>query len=116
MTVQVISSSTAEHYVWGGDCDGWHLVRQPGLSVIHERMPPGRQEVRHFHTRARQFFFVLDGVLTLEVEGVCHDLQPGQGLEMPPRVAHQAINRSAGDAAFLVISQPPAQGDRVTAD
>lgn len=36
-----ISKANAEHYLWGGDCDGWHLVKNQNLSVIHERMPSG---------------------------------------------------------------------------
>ncbi|MFZ4808384.1 MAG: cupin domain-containing protein [Hyphomicrobiaceae bacterium] len=116
MTDRVISKLTAPHYAWGGDCDGWHLVRQPGLSIIHERMPTGRVEVRHHHTQARQFFFVLEGTLTLEVDGTIRDLGRGEGLEIAPLAVHQAINRSGADVEFLVISQPPAQGDRVVAD
>jgi mannose-6-phosphate isomerase-like protein (cupin superfamily) len=109
----MISKETAEHYSWGGDCDGWHLVRQPGLSVIHERMPPGRSEVRHHHTVSRQFFFVLGGVLTLEVGGAVEDIPAGYGREIAPLEPHQAMNRSAAPVEFLVVSQPPARGDRV---
>ncbi len=50
-----ISVANAEHYTWGANCDGWHLVRTPELSVIQERVPPGGRETRHLHTRARQF-------------------------------------------------------------
>ncbi|ADV68456.1 cupin domain-containing protein [Deinococcus maricopensis] len=109
----MISRASAEHYTWGGDCDGWHLVRTAALSVIQERMPPGRAEVRHAHGQARQFFFVLSGVLTLEVDGVVHVLGVQEGVEVPPGAAHQARNVSAGPVEFLVTSQPPAHGDRV---
>ncbi|GLI08987.1 hypothetical protein YDYSG_50190 [Paenibacillus tyrfis] len=51
-----ISKANAPHYNWGDQCDGWHLVRQPELSVIHERMPPHTAEVRHYHKQARQLF------------------------------------------------------------
>ena len=107
-----ISSASAEHYTWGAQCDGWHLVRAPGLSVIQERMPPGTSEVRHRHAHSRQFFFVLAGELTLEVLGAVHVLTAGMGLEIAPGVAHQAVNRSSAPAEFLVISQPPSHGDR----
>ena len=42
--------SNAEHYVWGDGCDGWRLLDRPDLSVIEERIPPGRGEVVHFHS------------------------------------------------------------------
>ncbi len=112
----MINTTTAEHYLWGDGCDGWHLVRAEGLSVIQERMPPGTKEVRHAHGRARQFFYVLSGTLTMEVAGVATRLAPGDGVEVPPGVPHQALNDSDADVAFLVISQPPAQGDRILAE
>lgn len=108
-----VSIETAQHYLWGEVCDGWHLVRTDGLSVIEERMPPGAAEERHFHTKARQFFYVLEGELTLEVEGRLHGLGAQQGLEIAPGEKHQARNESNLDVRFLVISSPPGQGDRV---
>jgi mannose-6-phosphate isomerase-like protein (cupin superfamily) len=97
----------------GAGCDGWHLVQQPGLSVIQERMPPGTAEVCHFHQHARQFFYVLSGAATLEVYGVRETLTAGQGLDIAPTVPHQIFNESVEAIEFLVISQPPSHGDRV---
>ena len=112
-----IRTADAEHYRWGGpdgtDCDGWHLVRTPELSIIEERMPAGASEVRHYHVRARQFFYVLEGELNLEVEGDEVAVRAGEGVEIGPGVAHQAINRSGSAVRFLVTSQPPSHGDRV---
>jgi mannose-6-phosphate isomerase-like protein (cupin superfamily) len=106
------STETAAHYVWGDGCDGWHLVRDASLSVIEERMPAGTSEVRHWHARSRQFFYVLSGTLTMEVEGVRHRLPARSGIELPPGTAHQALNDGAVDAEFLVVSMPPSHGDR----
>ncbi|MDB4913494.1 MAG: Cupin 2 conserved barrel domain protein [Gemmatimonadetes bacterium] len=111
-----ISTATTDHYTWGGTCDGWHLVRGAGFSVIEERMPPDSREVRHWHARAVQFFYVLSGVLTMEIEGAVHELGTGSGIELPSGTAHQARNDSANDVRFLVISSPPHQGDRRDAD
>lgn len=113
--IRKTSKGNAEHYVWGDVCDGWHLVKQADLSVIHERMPPGTQEVRHYHEQARQYFFVLEGTATLEVDGVRYELNPHEGLEVPPFVPHQMFNASGQDVEFLVISQPNSRGDRVSA-
>lgn len=115
MATEQISTTTAPHYVWGEVCDGWHLVKADALSVIEERMPPGAAERRHFHERARQFFYVLAGELTLEVDGADCVLHQQTGLEIQPGAAHQAFNRSAADVRFLVVSQPPSHGDRIAA-
>ena len=111
--MEPISAKTAEHYVWGDGCDGWHLVRTDELSVIEERMPPGTAEQRHMHERSRQFFYVLSGELTIELEGEVNLLIPGMGLEVAPRQAHQVMNFSGTNAVFLVVSQPPGRVDRI---
>lgn len=108
-----INKRNAEHYTWGDQCDGWHLVNQQDLSIIHERMPPNTSEVRHYHTKSRQFFFVLTGTATLEINEFIENVTPLEGVEVPPHVAHQMMNRSDEDVEFLVISQPTSKEDRV---
>jgi mannose-6-phosphate isomerase-like protein (cupin superfamily) len=107
-----VSTETAHSYGWGDGCTGWHLVRSQNLSVIEERMPGGTSEIRHWHARARQFFYVLSGTLTIEVEGQTHQLEARSGIELPPGTAHQARNASGTDVEFIVISEPRSHGDR----
>ncbi|GLQ49776.1 cupin domain-containing protein [Dyella flava] len=110
-----ISTANAQHYQWGQACDGWHLLATDGLSVIEEHMPPGSFEQRHRHVHARQFFYVLEGEATLELEGTVYRLQAGQGLHVPPGTAHQMRNDSHGQVRFVVVSSPRSHGDRVAA-
>jgi mannose-6-phosphate isomerase-like protein (cupin superfamily) len=129
--MQPTSRHTAEHYTWPSagtshvpndrssaigpqQCDGWHLHRSAGLSVIEERMPPGTAEQRHLHRQATQFFYVLAGELTLELDGVLHSLPVGTGCTVVAQTPHQVFNRGEEDARFLVISEPPSHADRVT--
>jgi mannose-6-phosphate isomerase-like protein (cupin superfamily) len=112
MTRRSTQATLENHYAWGEVCDGWHLVWSDDLSVIEERMPPGSAEQRHFHVRARQFFYVLYGELTMEIDGRLQLIGPRQGIEVLPGEAHQASNRSDAAVRFLVISQPPGRGDR----
>jgi mannose-6-phosphate isomerase-like protein (cupin superfamily) len=113
MPTGIISAANAEHYTWGAGCDAWYLVRTPGLHVIEELMQPGASETPHHHTHARQFFFVLDGELTLAFDRHDFQLRAGEGLEIAPGQIHQAVNRSSTPVRFLVTSQPPSHGDRV---
>src|SRR5262249_33665734 len=110
-----ITIHTAEHYLWGQVCDGWHLVRAPELSVIQERVPTGAAEARPYPTRSREFCFVLEGQAVLEADGERYLLGPRPGLEVPPSTPHQLSNDSAHDVVFLVISQPPSHADRLPA-
>ncbi len=109
---QPISKEDAEHYQWGECCDGWHLVKSAGLSVIHERAPPGAGEVRHLHKAAEQFFYVLSGQATVELDGRTIVAETGEGIHVPAGKAHRLDNSGETDLEFLVISSPPSHGDR----
>ena len=114
--VEAIDRGIAQHYSWGNNCDGWHLLKTDTVSIIEERMPPGTSEVRHYHQKANQFFYVLKGILQIEVEENELTLNAGQGLHIKAGERHQVFNRSANDAEFLVVSNPPSHGDRVATD
>lgn len=108
------SSRVAEHYNWGSGCEGWHLLRNAALSVIQERVPAGGSEVAHWHAHATQFFFILCGSASMELEGGSVALHAGEGLAVPPGVVHRFVNRSSEPVDFLVISSPATTGDRTT--
>ncbi len=112
-TGTVVGTANAEHYRWGEGCDGWHLVNQENLSVIQERVPPGTGERKHYHAKARQFFYVLEGTATLECDGRVLAVNPREGLEIPPSVPHLLRNDFNVDLVFLIISSPRSHGDRV---
>ncbi|WP_319407254.1 cupin domain-containing protein [uncultured Desulfosarcina sp.] len=113
--MSIASIQTSKHYLWGGNCDGWHLAASPTLSVIQERVPSGSSEVRHLHNRAEQFFYVLSGIATLEVAGNIHVLRPNEGFHVPAGVLHTLSNRHEQILEFLVVSTPPSHGDRKNA-
>jgi mannose-6-phosphate isomerase-like protein (cupin superfamily) len=108
----IVSRANAEHYTWGESCDGWRLLAREDLSVIEERVPPGRSEVMHFHTRARQLFYVLAGSLRIELTDRAVDVARGESFEVAPGSAHRVYNPFDVDAVFLVISAPTTTGDR----
>ncbi len=109
----LISTENAEHYNWGDKCDGWHLVKSKVLSVIQERVPSGCSEVRHLHKHSEQFFYILAGIATLEVEGVINTLSNNQGMHIPANITHLIKNDGSADLIFIVVSTPPSHGDKV---
>ncbi len=111
--MEKVSRENAEHYVWGGVCDGWHLLKSIGLSVIQERVPPGGAEVEHCHEKAHQFFFVLSGEATMEIGEKRLVLGPQQGVSIPPKITHRLLNEAKEDLSFIVVSSPMSHGDRV---
>ncbi|MCB0700598.1 MAG: cupin domain-containing protein [Chitinophagaceae bacterium] len=108
--------SNAEHYLWGDDCAGWHLLKTDALSVIQEKMPPATKEVYHYHESAEQVFYVLSGVATFLVDGAEIIAKSRDSLHIAPKTPHCIMNNSDADLDFLVISSPKAHGDRVPVD
>lgn len=109
---RVVDTASGEHYHWGSASEGWYLVNRAELSVIQERVPPGDRERRHFHSAARQFFYILQGRAVIEVDDSRFDLSAGQGLEVPPGTRHKFMNESEQPVTFLVVSCPHSHGDR----
>jgi mannose-6-phosphate isomerase-like protein (cupin superfamily) len=115
-STKVTTTKTAEHYSWGDGCDAWYLVKNDRLHVIQERMPPGTSETRHLHHRAQQFFYVLKGEATLEVNGDALLLRAHEGAWVPAGTPHQLQNLSGSELEFLVTSEPPSHSDREEAN
>jgi mannose-6-phosphate isomerase-like protein (cupin superfamily) len=113
VTTGPVSRENAEHYRWGVDCDAWYLVNEEQLSVIEEFMPPGAAEIRHHHTKAQQFFYIVSGEVLMEVEGQTTLLHAGTGIRVLPGKRHQIRNPSSSPVRFLVISHPRSHGDRI---
>ena len=110
--MDIVNKKQAAHYLWQDLCDGWPLVDTEELSVKQEKMPPNTHEIRHIHKVATQFFYVLSGVQTLEVEGSTTKLSAQDGLQIDSGMVHQARNEDGLAVEFLVVSSPPTANDR----
>lgn len=109
----IVSDKTGSpHYTWGQNCDGWRLLDSPSLSVIHERMPAGTREQKHYHEKAQQFFFVLSGEAEFYFEKETITVRAQQGLHIAAGTPHFIANESEDAIEFLVISEPSTKGDR----
>lgn len=110
---KVVSKNNGEHYKWGANCDGWHLLKSEDLSIIQEVVPPGQFEVKHYHQKAKQFFFVLSGTATIELNDSQKEIKTHEGIFIEAGVPHQLFNNGSEKLEFLVISSPKSHGDRV---
>lgn len=113
--MNIVNTENSEHYKWGENSDGWHLLKSDGLSVIEENMPPNEKEERHYHNVSQQFFYILSGVAELEMSGSVFQLHAGNGIHVPAKEPHQLMNNGTENLHFLVISQPISHEDRVNA-
>lgn len=106
------STKNAEHYTWGNNCDGWHLLKTDSLSVIQESMPAGATEQLHFHSKAQQLFYILSGEASFEIEDKVVIVKTGESIHIPKGVKHFVSNKTTEKLEFLAISEPKSHGDR----
>ena len=60
----------------------------------------------HTHQRMTDMFYVLEGTLTIHVDGEEREAGPGTFACFPPGVVHTFANRSDAPARFLNLSTP----------
>ena len=111
--IMPISIQNAEHYTWGNNCDGWHLLKSDSLSVIQERMPPQTSEQLHFHQKTQQVFYILSGTAMFLIDGETYLVKANESISIPKQVPHQIRNEQEEDLWFLVVSEPKSHGDRI---
>jgi mannose-6-phosphate isomerase-like protein (cupin superfamily) len=116
MIHKIIDKAQAAHYLWGNNCDSWILVNTDELSIKQESMPSGAKEKLHFHKHAQQFFFVLKGVASFYVGHQKVIVGEQKGLHILPKTEHYIANETNETIAFLVISQPNTNNDRIVVD
>jgi quercetin dioxygenase-like cupin family protein len=72
-----------------------------GLNLI--RLRPGQRGRIHRHERQEDVYVVLEGTLTLEVEGEPHELPRGCAVRIAPQVRRRMANAGTEPLALLAI-------------
>jgi uncharacterized cupin superfamily protein len=72
-----------------------------GLNLI--LLDPGQRGRIHRHERQEEVYVVLEGTLTLLVEGEPHELARGEAARVGPDVRRQLVNRHRARLALLAI-------------
>lgn len=75
-------------------------------------MPADTSEGLHFHSKAQQFFFILKGKATFQIEGEIFEVEENTGFHILPHQKHRIFNHTEQPLEFLVISEPKSHGDR----
>ena len=84
-----------------------------GLNLI--RLRPRQRGRIHRHERQEEVYVVLEGTLTLELEGESHDLGRGELARVGPDVRRRLVNRGDEPLALLALggAEPHAGRDGV---
>ncbi|MDB5251651.1 MAG: cupin [Flaviaesturariibacter sp.] len=108
-----LTRETAPRNVWAEGCEAWTFVDTDTLSVKLERMQPGTTEMRHRHSRAQQFFYILAGEARFEVGHETIFVSAGQGLHIKAGEPHLVANEGHDVLEFILSSEPATTNDRI---
>jgi len=63
----------------------------------------GQRNRIHRHRNQEEVYLVLDGTLTLLVEGEPQELKPGELVRVAPEIRRQLVNRGPGELTLLAL-------------
>lgn len=79
--------------------------------IFEVSVPEGAKvPVAHHHVEVDELVYALEGTLTYTLDGVVHELRPGQQLLAPKGIVHHFANNHSGTARFLSVLTPATIG------
>lgn len=95
-------------WFYGGGLHGW-LVRESevggGFLLFEDTLDPGKRTPLHTHPAADEMFYLLDGSLLLQIDGVEHELRAGGVAVILRGVPHAFLVQAEG-ARMLCLHSP----------
>jgi XRE family transcriptional regulator, regulator of sulfur utilization len=79
-------------------------VKDASFSPIMVTLNPGENEGEPFSHSGHEFLFVLEGVLTVEVDGQCIELREQESILFDAKQVHYWYNFTESVVRFLVVS------------
>ena len=67
--------------------------------VVH----PGKRLSYQLHHQRSEHWFIVSGHATVTLDGVVHELAPGQAIDIPVETAHRVGNNGADDVVFIEV-------------
>ena len=74
-------------------------------SLAEATVPPGHPTQRHWHRLSEEFYFILEGTGTMEIDGETLEVAPGDAILIPPGAWHQIT--ATQTLRFLCCCAPP---------
>ena len=85
---------------------GTYLVlddSQPNHKVKRITVEPGKRLSYQRHAKRSEHWFVVSGVATVTLDGVEHQVGPGEAIDVPVGTAHRAENRGTTPVVFVEV-------------
>ena len=99
-----------------GDSGPKYLMRGPRSNFAIVQFMPGQDFQAHYHAIMEENFYILEGIMTIVVDGTPHDLKPGQFIHLEPNEVHYVINRTSSPARMVSTLAPFQDSDKIEVD
>ena len=99
-----------------GDSGPKYLMKGPRSNFAIVQFQAGQVFKAHYHNIMEENFYILEGEVDIEVDGVAHTLKKGQMIHIEPKEVHYVINRSNGPVKMVSTLAPFQEVDKVEVD
>jgi quercetin dioxygenase-like cupin family protein len=96
-----------------GDNGPKYLMRGPRSNFALVQFMPGQDFRAHYHEEMEENFYILEGTVTIVVDGTTHTLSPGQFIHLEPEEVHYVINKSSSVVRMISTLAPFRDVDKV---
>ena len=99
-----------------GDHGPKYLEKGPRMNFGIVQILPGEEVSGHVHQQMQEGFFVLEGTVTMKIEGVSYEFNPGDYIHIEPGEGHYISNYGDQVVRMVVTAAPFVDGDKVMLD
>ena len=99
-----------------GDWGPKYLIQGPRMNFAVVQFKPGQDFQAHYHEVMEENFYILEGTITIVVDGKPHVLNPGQLIHIEPGEVHYVTNKSSSVVRMVASLAPFKDGDKVEVD
>ena len=96
-----------------GDSGPKYLMQGPRMNFALVQFMPGQDFQAHYHGVMEENFYVLEGTVTIVVDGTPHTLGPGQFIHIEPHEVHYVTNRSSSVVRMVASLAPFQEADKI---
>lgn len=75
-------------------------------TLAEARLPAGKSTTPHYHLKAEEIYYILEGTGRMQVGHSWQDVAPGDAIAIPAGLVHQITNTGPGTLKFLCCCAP----------
>jgi len=99
-----------------GDHGPKYLMQGPRMNFAIVQFMPGHDFRAHYHKIMEENFYILEGSVTIVVDGTPHVLGSGQFIHIEPGEVHYLINKSSSVVRMVASLAPYQESDKIEVD